>query len=393
MLYPLIRRLLKTSAALLCGPLLLAGFTLLALLSRFARRPIDVGLGPEPLINNVHHKRALNQAGYTAETFVSHLYFITNDFDLVARGPVALTSLWLGARALFRYKALYIYFNGGPLAWTVLRPLEPLIYRLAGQKVLVMPYGGDVDDMTRCPNYPFRHAMNMDYPRFQACSRRKIVRQIDLWSRFADHIISGCDWVDFMPRWDTLCLAHFSIDTDELAPAPDWAPVRHERPIRILHAPNHVNIKGTGHIQKAVRELQSEGYNVELDLVQGLPNVELRKRILAADIIADQLVVGWYAMFALEGMSAGKPVLCRLREDLLELYEFAGLVDRKDIPLIRCDFRTVKDRLRELLDEPQRLQDIGRASREYVARHHSLKAIGAMFDSINRAMGISPTLS
>jgi len=290
---------------------------------------------------------------------------------------------------LFRYKALYIYFNGGPLAWTPLQAIEPYIYRLAGLKVLVMPYGGDCQDLAYCPNYRFVHTMNMDYPQY-ARHRDKVATRVQRWTRHADHIISGCDWVDYTPRWDSLCLAHFSIDTDELTPPDANFPVNNG-PITILHAPNHTAIKGTRFFVQAVEELKAEGYPVALQLIQKMPNEELRKLIRKADIIADQLVVGWYAMFALEGMSAGKPVLCYLRDDLVDLYEFASLVAPGEIPLVRCDHRTVKEAIRGLLDQRERIARIGKASREFVVKQHSLEAIGRLFDQANKKMGLLPT--
>ena len=33
------------------------------------------------MINNVYHKRALEAYGYKVETFVSKLFFITDEFD------------------------------------------------------------------------------------------------------------------------------------------------------------------------------------------------------------------------------------------------------------------------------------------------------------------------
>jgi len=144
---------------------------------------------------------------------------------------------------------------------------------------------------------------------------------------------------------------------------------------------------------QAVEELQAGGYPVALQLIQKMPNEELRKLIRKADIIADQLVIGWYAMFALEGMCAGKPVLCYLRDDLVDLYEFAGLVVPDEIHLVRCDHRTVKESIRGLLEQRERIAQIGKASREYVVKHHSLAAIGGLFDQANRKMGLLPATS
>ena len=378
------RRTAVAAYTIVAFPLLFVFFVCLAIISRAARRPIDVGLGPQPLINNVFHKRALEKAGHRAETFVTHFYYITEDFDMTCKGwPVRLASPWMAMIALFRYKILYIYFHGGPLAWTPLRGVEPWIFKLAGIKVLVMPYGADVQDLTHCPHYPFKHVMNVDYPDFMR-QQTKISSRITRWTRHADHIISGCDWVDYTPRWDTLCLAHFSIDTDECLGLEAGGPP--QGPVTVLHAPNHEAIKGTRFFESAVSELRDEGYDVELKILRKVPNHELRKAIAEAHIIADQLVVGWYAMFALEGMCAGKPVLCHLREDLVRLYEFAGLVEPGEIPLVNCDRTTVTDRLRELLDDPTRIDKVGRASREYVVRHHSLEAVGDMFAQANKVM-------
>ncbi len=47
-------------------------------------------------------------------------------------------------------------------------------------------------------------------------------------------------------------------------------------------------------------------------LVQGMPNDEARATYQRADMIADQFLIGAYALFAIEGMALGKPVLCHL---------------------------------------------------------------------------------
>ena len=82
----------------------------IALLGRGRSKPIDVGLGPEPLINNIYHKRALTGRGYRAETFVSSVSFITGAFDVRGDRRLAwlpsvvlrahLVSLLLSARVL-----------------------------------------------------------------------------------------------------------------------------------------------------------------------------------------------------------------------------------------------------------------------------------------------------
>ena len=256
----MIRWLLRAVMEACLLPLLFAT----ALVGRFSRKRIDVGLGPQPLINNLYHKRALERCGYTAQTYASHVFYITDRFDVrgdrgIARGRwlKLVGDLRLWRIAVTRYRCLYLYFNGGMLAQlgrAFLWRWEPRLYRLAKVRLVLMPYGTDVQEMTRSPNLHFKHAMTRDYPA-HGLRRKRIGRQIDLWTREADHTISGCEWVDYMFHWDTLMLAHFSIDVNE------WKPVSgrslaDDLPLRILHAPNHRAIKGSEFFIRAVHELR-----------------------------------------------------------------------------------------------------------------------------------------
>lgn len=375
---------------------------LTAILCRLGRRNIDIGLGPEPLINNIYHKQALELYGYTAQTFVSDVYFITDRFDI--RGdklssrrypfPRLITYLYLWIVALLRYKCIYIYFNGGPLGLNTvfLWRIEPILYKLANLKVVVMPYGSDVQEMSRSPNLLFKHAIARDYPGHRL-RRGRIASKIDLWTRYANHIIGGCEWVDYMYHWDTLMLAHFSIDVEAWKPGDGDDAQRHlanNRKLRILHAPNHRAIKGTRYFTDAINELVDEGMNIELVILERVPNEQIRRIMASVDVVADQLIVGWYAMFALEAMAMEKPVLCYLRQDLEHLYMASGLIDTDEIPIINCSPLTVKEAIRDLALNMDKLPEIGKRSREYVIKHHSLQSVGKVFDAINRSLGLTP---
>lgn len=364
---------------------------LLAALSRLGRRPAHVGLGPLPLINSVYHKRALEGRGYRAETFVHHLYHITDEFDvkLVLPRPFGyLARPLLFARAVFRYRILYHSFDGGALGDTpVLAALEPLLYRLAGVRTVILPYGSDVQDLRCCPNPAFVEAMRIDYPE-QERRAATVARRIRRWSRHADHIASGCDWIDYTPRVDTLMLSHFAIDVEawELPPPP------RDPPLRVLHAPNHRAVKGTASLERAVEQLRKEGFDIELVLLEGVPNWKVREAMASCHVVADQFVIGWYAMFAIEAMAAGRPVLCFLREDLEARYDAEGLLAPDELPIVRAgpSPSAIAERLRELTRAPALRQEIGARSKEFVRRHHSLEAIGRVFAGINRSLGVEP---
>ena len=325
---------------------------------------------------------------------MSKTFFITDEFDLDLtrwRSTVFLNRCipyYLFCRALFRYRVLFIYFNGGPFISMkyVLHALEPFFYKLANLKIVVMPYGGDVQLLTRCKNLYYRHALVSDYPKFWMMydiTRKNIER----WTYHADWVISGADWVEYMYHWDTLMLGHFSIDMEHWAPVERTIQAQDTR-LRILHAPNHTMIKGTGALIAAIELLKSQGLDLELILLQGVPNSEIRSAMADADLVADQFVIGWYAMFAIEAMAMEKPVLCYLREDLVELYVKAGLVSDGEIPLIDTDMCEIASKIRWAYNNREELRAIGKKGREFVQKHHSIEYVGRIFSGILNELGI-----
>ena len=386
----LIKKFINLFFEFLIFPILL----IMIVLSKLKQKKIDVGLGPEPLINNIYHKKALQKVGYSAETFTFTTYYITSDFDIILSSkfkfvPMKIKVVLFFIFSVFRYKCLYIYFNGGILFQTNwLWRIEPFLYNLAGIKTVVMPYGSDIQDMSLSNNLYFKHCQSNDYPSHR--KKQALLRQrCNLWTNYGDHIISGCEWVDYMHHWDTLMLAHFSIDTELWSPK--VKPITQREKIKILHAPNHRMIKGSSVFINTIRELIEEGYPFELKLLEKVPNSEIKTAIAEADIIADQLVVGWYAMFAIEAMAMGKPVLCYLRKDLEELYIKAGLIKKDEIPIINCSSLNIKEKLIQLVEEKDSLTLLGKKSREYVLNHHSLHSVGNIFFKINLSLGINLT--
>jgi glycosyltransferase involved in cell wall biosynthesis len=370
---------------------------LTCLISRLSRRRIDVGIGPEPIISHQYQKKAMEEWGYSAETYVNSVYFISGQFDIrgdryLGRAGSLLLPYVLFLLALFRYKALYLYFNGGslfptPLLWRI----EPFFYKIAGVKAVVMPYGGDVQELSRSNNLLYKSAMSKDYPNFRF-KKKRIEKRIDLWTKHAAHVVSGCDWVEYMYHWDTLVLAHFTIDTEQ------WKPLeregkKEETPscLRIFHAPNHRHIKGTDHIIAAVEELKRSGSAIELVILERVPNEKIREAMSGVDVVADQLVIGWYGMFAVEAMAMGKPVLCHIRPDFEELFVHEGLLGPGELPIMRCNRQNLKEVLLRLIEQKGELDSIGKRSRAFVMKHHSTEAMGRVFDRINRSMGVFPS--
>ena len=371
--------------------IILLPLLLFALIKGKIKKKYDVGLGPLPLISNVYHKKALENKGYKVVTFALGHYHITNDFDYVfflkSKKLINVNKLLTAYRLLdisLSAKIIYIYFDGGPIGIysKFLWKLEPLIFKIAKVKTVLLGYGGDVQDLKFINNLKFKNSIINDYPNHKF--RRNIIsKKIDLWCQEGDHVISGCDWVDNVFHWDTLMLSHFSIDTNVTLKK-----TTNTKNLKVLHAPNHKSIKGTKFLKRAITRLNKKGYPIELILVEKQPNEKVLELIQEVDIIADQFIIGWYAMFAIEAMNLSKPVMCYLREDLIDLYESDGIIKEGEIPIINTSIKKIEENLIWAYNNKDKLKEIGTNSREFVKKYHSLECIGDIFESINKKLGI-----
>lgn len=383
---------------ILMDVLLIAPVLLSAVVSRFIPKKFDVGIGPEALINAPYHKAALEKLGYKVETFILNPYFITRNFDLHLesyfpfRGGNYLAHALACFLPFYRYRCLFIYFNGGPLTFAgyLLALIEPYIYRFAKIKVVVMPYGGDVQCTFLVPNLIFKQTIVSDYPHHHK-KNLLILLNLDRWSKYASWVISGCDWVDYTPSWNQLMLAHFAVPRPAELVETSTPYVRNgPRPFKILHAPNHRSIKGTKQLIKAVERLRAKGENIELTIIEKRPNEEVLAAMRESDLIADQFVIGWYAMFCLEAMSMGKPVLVYLRQDLINLYDTFEICPSSVYPHINTSLYEIEEKIKWCLDHPEEMKARGRRGMDFVNLYHSPEAIGKSFAHALNQIGILP---
>lgn len=106
----------------------------------------------------------------------------------------------------------------------------------------------------------------------------------------------------------------------------------------------------------------------------------------------DQLIGGWYAMFAIEAMSLGKPVICYLRKDFIEFYRTVGLLELNECPIINATPLNIKEVIRTQYSQRNSLAEIGHAGISYVDKHHSLDYIGSHFANVLKSIGIEPRM-
>lgn len=173
-------------------------------------------------------------------------------------------------------------------------------------------------------------------------------------------------------------LPYASVDPDDLQAVP---PTGAPGTIEIVHAPTSRLIKGTDLVESAVRTLQARGADIRLTLVEGLPRDEAMRLYRRADIIVDQMHVGWYGGFAVEAMAMAKPVVCFLRDS--DLARIPGAM-RSELPIVSADATSLVDVLASLVRDRAGLAGIGTAGRRFVERWHHPRRIAARMIELYR---------
>jgi glycosyltransferase involved in cell wall biosynthesis len=184
-------------------------------------------------------------------------------------------------------------------------------------------------------------------------------------------IVGSFDALRWVPE------AHMIPPGLDLRPYTPVPPSDRQRPL-VVHAPSNREKKGTAHVIAACASL-----GLELDIVEGVPHDEARERYARADIVVDQLSAGWHGIFALEAMALGKPVLVKLKPDVVEQAERQYGIRP---PLVPTSSETLADDLRPLVESPALRREIGAAGRGYVEQVHDIDRIADRLIDIYRSL-------
>jgi glycosyltransferase involved in cell wall biosynthesis len=258
-------------------------------------------------------------------------------------------------QALDRYDVFHFNFGQTLLQVRKLGMVvdELPLLRRRGKTVIVTYQGCDVR--------PFDHC----HCRYRTCAAGTGFRQpaADRALRYADRVLYlNPDLGQWLPG--ATFVPYASCDPRAVEPAPP-PPDRDE--LLVVHAPTNRAVKGTRHVEEAVAALRSEGVAVRLDLLEGVTREQVMARTAQADLVVDQLLLGWYGGFAVEAMALARPVLCAIDE--------AANPFGADLPVIRATPATLADRIRELASDAGRRHAVGLAGRRFVERVHDPREV------------------
>ena len=391
-------------AQALAGDLAGAGETLRAAIGKLPRQPEIEFFGSTPILTNKYWAMALREGGQNAQTLMGEYYGSINsrqdydhyfaDFMPLWCAPAlreALAPFHAFLYLLLTARTLHTSFEGGPLGWTPMAAYEPALLKAAGIRTVVVGYGADCTVYSSVRDLSHRHAFLSSYPA-AARNETKIRDRLDLWNAHADCIVTTIHSLDGHGRWDVLTPSPFHIDTTLWNAVAAYS--EHDGrsgSVRVIHTPNHRGYKGSEFLVDAVRVLRAEGLQIDLDLIEGTPNSDVRARMQHADILAEQFIAPMYALSGIEGMATGIPVMANIGDAGNDVFRRFSFLD--ECPVMATSIEQLVPHLRRLVTEPTLRRALGVAGRAYVEKYHSFAEGRRMFAAIHAAITQEPNTS
>lgn len=341
------------------------------------------------------NSRAEGRLGIETDSLVYETYFITRCFTYNMSSwrkmPVLktfipyMTLLW----ACIKYQRFHFYCDRGitpSFKWRQFNTAELKLLRSLNKQVFFWTYGADVRTMDRTKRLGEPNCCTDCQSPGDGCICDERLGQDNIQNiaRYSDAIFAMGDMIEYTPgSKNGLFFWPVDLEADDGRKYQPYYPSPSvDRPLRIVHAPNHRLYKGTKYLIDAVESIRMEGGDVELFLVEKVPNEEALKIYRTADIIFDQCLIGFHGYFALEAMALGKPVMCFIRKPR----EY--MIDHEHCPIINTHRDTVKQDILHLINRRNELVEIGKRSRRYIEEHFSMTAFALRLEKTYQDMGI-----
>jgi glycosyltransferase involved in cell wall biosynthesis len=208
------------------------------------------------------------------------------------------------------------------------------------------------------PHHPFQHGYELEID-----EQAQLAYLAYLKDYVDQFVVQDPEMHEFMPEARVIPRA---MDLDRYEPV-GVAP--NERPL-IVHAPSKGLVKGTPILMRALDELREEGLAFELKVITEMPHEQAMGWYRKADLIVDQLLLGWYGVLTLEGLALGKPVVVYVRDDLYESFT-------PRIPIANANPDTLKDVLRPLIADYEQRRAVAEHGPAFVRQVHDVRTVAA----------------
>jgi hypothetical protein len=308
--------------------------------------------------------RAQRKLGFQSDVLVynQQIYNFECDFNLNLDNKNVVGKFFSVAKmflyALLHYDVFHFHYGRTFLPWNLDLPILRLF-----RKILVMHYwGSDVIQVDVAKSYTLldEYTLSEIYPLHEDNDIRKKIARIQKFIELT--LVGDYSLLPYSP--DSIVVRQAVRLTDIPFIGCDTL----NNPLIIIHAPTNRKIKGTSIVIDTIELLKTNGYNVELIIVENKPHREAVEIFKRADIVVDDLLQGPYGIFAIECMALGKPVVDRIDRALIQYYP--------DLPIINANPDDLYLKLVELIENASLRKEIGLLGRKYVERNHDDLVIG-----------------
>jgi len=201
------------------------------------------------------------------------------------------------------------------------------------------------------------------YRKFVRKIKKKKIRKVN---KYADHIFAlNPDLLRYLPSRATFL--PYSIS--------NWETIERKKyqinnTIKIIHSPTSRELKGSNYILDALDKLEKRYPNIEVKIIENIPNEEALKLYKEAHLVIDQVLIGWYGGFAVEVMKMGIPVAVYINEDDLKYIPIQMADDLKQ-SIINITPFNIKEVLSIFIENEQLLYDKSIQVSSYAEKWHN----------------------
>ena len=254
-------------------------------------------------------------------------------------------------KIFFEYDIFHFYFGRSILPYNIDLPF----YKLFGKKTVMEYLGTDVDLWLGLNGVDWRG---------RPVDRVKLTKRVKRQSKQTNRQLTCCPPLYVFV--DNSIILPLALDLSQYSYSPR---VNNTGVLTIMHCPTDRMAKKSDYIETALEKLKSEGYTFNYKCVMNVSHDKLKEEFIDSDVVIDQLN-RWYGTVGVEAMALGRPVICTMHRYLC-LYD-----DRfTNPPLINADIIDIYDVLKDVLDRKYDLAKIGKESRAFVERIHSLDVV------------------
>lgn len=216
-------------------------------------------------------------------------------------------------------------------------------------------------------------AYNIDSCIELAEKKKKSLRIID---RFANSIVNSAPTGHFHERGFVQYL-RLGLPYRPLSPQKYQTIQENGELVRILHAPSHLEAKGTHRIREAIEALRSKGHQLEFVEIIGKPNNIVHEELSRCDFVVDQLYADTpMAGFAAEAAFHGKPAVVG--------GYYAGCI-RRDVqadwipPSLYCHPDEIEQAISKMIVDKNYRLELGREARAFVETRYGPQRVASRY--------------